>query len=45
MIIALANQKSGVAKTTSVFNIGIELANRGNKVLMVDFDAQASLKK
>ena len=43
MIIALANQKGGVAKTTSVFNIGVELANRGNKVLMVDFDAQASL--
>lgn len=43
MIIALANQKSGVAKTTSVFNIGVELASRGNKVLMVDFDAQASL--
>ena len=43
MIIALANQKGGVAKTTSVFNIGVELASRGNKVLMVDFDAQASL--
>ena len=38
MIIALANQKGGVAKTTSVFNIGVELASRGNKVLMVDFD-------
>ena len=43
MIIAIANQKGGVAKTTSVFNIGVELASRGNKVLMVDFDAQASL--
>lgn len=43
MIIALTNQKGGVAKTTSVFNIGVELASRGNKVLMVDFDAQASL--
>jgi len=43
MIIAVANQKGGVAKTTSVFNIGVELASRGSKVLMVDFDAQASL--
>lgn len=45
MIATLANQKDRVTKTTSVFNIGIELASRGNKVLMVDFDAQASLKK
>lgn len=43
MVIAIVNQKGGVAKTTSVFNIGVELARRGNKVLMVDFDAQASL--
>ena len=35
MIIALANQKGGVAKTTSVFNIGVELAGRGNKVLFI----------
>ena len=43
MIISVANQKGGVAKTTSVFNIGVELASRGKKVLMIDFDAQASL--
>lgn len=43
MIVAVANQKGGVAKTTSVFNMGVELAGRGNKVLMIDFDAQASL--
>lgn len=43
MIVSVANQKGGVAKTTSVFNIGVELASRGKKVLMVDFDAQASL--
>lgn len=36
-------KKGGVAKTTSVFNIGVELARRGKRVLMVDFDAQASL--
>ena len=43
MVIAVANQKGGVAKTTSVFNMGVELASRGKNVLMVDFDAQASL--
>lgn len=43
MIVSVANQKGGVAKTTSVFNIGVELASRGKKVLMIDFDAQASL--
>lgn len=43
MIVSVANQKGGVAKTTSVFNIGVELARRGKKILMVDFDAQASL--
>lgn len=43
MIFSVANQKGGVAKTTSVFNIGVELASRGKKVLMIDFDAQASL--
>ncbi len=43
MIISVANQKGGVAKTTSVFNMGVELARRGKRVLMVDFDAQASL--
>lgn len=43
MILSVANQKGGVAKTTSVFNIGVELARRRKRVLMVDFDAQASL--
>lgn len=43
MIISIANQKGGVAKTTSVFNMGVEFARRGRRVLMVDFDAQASL--
>lgn len=43
MIIALANQKGGVAKTTSVHNLGVALAQQGRKVLMVDLDSQASL--
>lgn len=42
-IISLANQKGGVAKTTSTFNIGKALSMRGKRTLMVDFDSQASL--
>lgn len=42
-VIAVANQKGGVAKTTSTFNIAAVLANKGKKVLMIDFDSQASL--
>lgn len=43
MIIALANQKGGVAKTTSTHNIGVALSEKGKKVLLVDLDSQASL--
>jgi len=42
-IIAIANQKGGVAKTTSVHNLACALANQNKKVLMVDLDSQASL--
>lgn len=42
-IIAFANQKGGVAKTTSTFNVGSMLAARGCRVLMIDLDSQASL--
>ena len=42
-IIALANQKGGVAKTTSTLAIGAALAVRGPRVLLVDLDPQASL--
>jgi chromosome partitioning protein len=41
--LAVANQKGGVAKTTSVASIGAALAERGHRVLLVDLDPQACL--
>jgi chromosome partitioning protein len=42
-IIAFSNQKGGVGKTTTTANLGHALTERGNRVLVVDCDAQANL--
>src|SRR6186713_3509692 len=42
-VIAFANQKGGVAKTTTTLNLGVALRERGNRVLVIDLDPQGNL--
>jgi chromosome partitioning protein len=42
-VIVLANQKGGVAKTTTTLNLGVAFAERGHHVLLVDLDPQGNL--
>lgn len=42
-VIAVVNQKGGVGKTTTTFNLGVALSRLGRRVLLVDLDPQASL--
>src|SRR3954465_16006770 len=42
-VIVFANQKGGVAKTTTTLDLGVALAEKGQKILAVDLDPQGNL--
>ena len=42
-VISVANQKGGVAKSTTTLNLGVGLVKQGKRVLLIDADPQGSL--